>query len=188
LQPIYCSSCGKPNAPNAKFCNECAKPLYDATPAQQQQPYQHPGQQGVKPKRFSIGSILFWIISLGAIFYFITWSYERNFGQMRATIDSFMGWKPTPATKPLYEIPPPASSNTPKPDRTISMGQFNRLQSGMSYMEVIGVLGKEGNKVAESPKGKDQSMSYRWEAGGLASVSATFQNDKLVSKKQYGLD
>jgi hypothetical protein len=32
LPPVYCSSCGKPNTPNAKFCNECAKPIAQASP------------------------------------------------------------------------------------------------------------------------------------------------------------
>jgi hypothetical protein len=32
MQPFYCSSCGKQNAPDAKFCNECAKPMAYAPP------------------------------------------------------------------------------------------------------------------------------------------------------------
>jgi len=35
LPPLYCSSCGKPNAPDAKFCNECAKPMQQAPPPPQ---------------------------------------------------------------------------------------------------------------------------------------------------------
>jgi hypothetical protein len=34
MHPMYCSSCGKPNASDAKFCNECAKPLFYAQPVQ----------------------------------------------------------------------------------------------------------------------------------------------------------
>jgi hypothetical protein len=32
MQPFYCSSCGKQNPPDAKFCNECAKPMVQAPP------------------------------------------------------------------------------------------------------------------------------------------------------------
>jgi predicted amidophosphoribosyltransferase len=37
MQPIYCLSCGKPNTPDAKFCNECAKPLFYTKPEVQPQ-------------------------------------------------------------------------------------------------------------------------------------------------------
>lgn len=69
----------------------------------------------------------------------------------------------------------------------ITMAKYNQIKTGMSYRQVVGILGKEGTEVTSNKVMGITTVMYQWDAGFMANMNATFQNDKLMSKAQLGL-
>ena len=75
----------------------------------------------------------------------------------------------------------------------ITKANFDLIKKDMTYAEVVEILGKEGELMSESEFGDMRTVMYQWKAtkkdkGSMgANMNAMFQNDKLISKAQYGL-
>ncbi len=80
-------------------------------------------------------------------------------------------------------------ATTPAPTKTtgVTLENFNKIQTGMSYRQVVAILGEEGTVMSENEIAGYRTVLYQWKGGVLANMNATFQNDKLVSKAQFGL-
>ena len=64
---------------------------------------------------------------------------------------------------------------------------YARLQSGDNYATAVAKLGCEGSEISRSDIPDYFTVMYMWEGKPLgANMSATFQNDKLISKAQLG--
>ncbi|MEF3311764.1 DUF3862 domain-containing protein [Paenibacillus sp. GYB004] len=73
---------------------------------------------------------------------------------------------------------------------TITKEQYDKINNGMKYKEVVQIVGGEGEIVSESgEKGsKMYAMGVTYEGkGGSGSASFVFLGDELKSKSQYGL-
>lgn len=76
----------------------------------------------------------------------------------------------------------------------VTMEKFSKIQNGMSYKEVVSIIGSEGELISqnhiEGAPGVMASIDtamYTWSNKSLSNMNATFQNDKLMSKAQLGL-
>ena len=87
---------------------------------------------------------------------------------------------------------------TQDPDTYIDMDEYNKIKVGMTYKEVVKIIGCEG-KVSSSADFSDGSVvNYGWssknmggdEYGGTVTYGATisFVDGKVTSKMQIGLD
>jgi tetratricopeptide (TPR) repeat protein len=72
------------------------------------------------------------------------------------------------------------------PGPTIS--DFNRIEAGMSYQEVTGILRGPGELVAESESGGRKYEDYKWDSGGYGICKVTFINGKVDTKVQTNLE
>ena len=75
--------------------------------------------------------------------------------------------------------------NSPK----ISKIEFEALKAGMTYEEVVVIVGSEGELLSQvNITGYDTRM-YTWKGEGSigANANVTFQNNVLTSKAQFGL-
>ena len=74
-------------------------------------------------------------------------------------------------------------------DRTVTMAEFDRLQTGMSYAEAVSIIGFEGTEVSRSDMAGVSTVMYDWVNPGFsgANMNAMFQDGALVSKAQAGL-
>lgn len=92
---------------------------------------------------------------------------------------------PTPTPTPTPAPEPP--KNSPK----ISKAEFDQIQNGMSYEEIVKIIGGEGEIMSEAgEKGSPYySVLYKYEGEGEFGANANFmfQGGKLLSKAQYGL-
>jgi hypothetical protein len=83
------------------------------------------------------------------------------------------------------------SSNASKassPTAAVTMESYNRLKNGMTYAQVVQVLGKDGEELSSSDIGGIKTIMYKWDGNGFgANMNAMFQNNKLMSKAQFGL-
>ncbi|TWG90352.1 uncharacterized protein DUF3862 [Mesorhizobium sp. J18] len=70
----------------------------------------------------------------------------------------------------------------------VTMAQYSELQTGMSYAEAVQILGCDGEEMSSSEIAGIKTVMLMWEGESLgANMNAMFQNDKLVSKAQFGL-
>lgn len=95
---------------------------------------------------------------------------------------------PTDAPPPT-EVPP--TTVPPTEDSTgVTLANFNKLQSGMSYEEVVAILGEEGTVLSQTDIAGFSTVMYQWFGEGSlgANMNAMFQNGEMVSKAQFGLE
>lgn len=90
---------------------------------------------------------------------------------------------PTPAPTPA-----PAPVNSP----SMTMAEFNAIQNGMSYEQVVQIVGGPGEKMSESgsPGEEYYTVMYMWEGEGSlgANANSMFQGGALINKAQFGLE
>lgn len=79
----------------------------------------------------------------------------------------------------------------PKSSPKISLDEFNQIQTGMTYQQVVDIIGSEGTVLSETDIGEPQYKTtiYTWEGSGSlgANANITIQDGKVISKAQFGL-
>lgn len=78
-------------------------------------------------------------------------------------------------------------------DSSITLSEFNSLRTGMTYLEVVDIIGGYGTLLSETDLGiglEYITKIYQWDGEGSlgANANVTFQGGKLISKAQYGLN
>lgn len=81
---------------------------------------------------------------------------------------------------------PPPKTQRPQ----VTLNQFNQIREGMSYSEVVKILGMEGKIAHEKQTVRDTFKSYGWKLEGarFTYIDITFKNDRMLSKSHYGLE
>lgn len=76
----------------------------------------------------------------------------------------------------------------------VSLSEYNRIQNGMSYRDVVAIIGTEGTEISsnhiDGVPGVIEDIDtvmYEWRNPSGAGMNAIFQNNRLVSKSQFGL-
>lgn len=86
---------------------------------------------------------------------------------------------------------PVSPAPTPEKKTSITKGDFDKMQNGMTYEQVVQAIGVEGELMSESGQKGDQyyTVMYEWKGSGDlgANANAMFQGNKLQSKAQFGL-
>ncbi|MED4586688.1 DUF3862 domain-containing protein [Brevibacillus choshinensis] len=94
----------------------------------------------------------------------------------------------TPAAVPVTA---PAPAPKPENEGTMSKAEFDEIQNGMTYEEVVAIVGGPGEMLSESGNKGDQFYTemYMWKGeGGIgANANAMFQSGKMTNKSQFGL-
>ena len=94
--------------------------------------------------------------------------------------------------EPAKEEGKPEKKKESKNKPGISKKEFDQLKSGMSYEEVVKIVGSEGEVLSESGnEGEDlHTVMYSWEgeSGWGSNANAMFQGGKLNTKAQMGLE
>lgn len=79
----------------------------------------------------------------------------------------------------------------PANDPRISKAEFDKIENGMTYEEVVKIIGGEGEVMSEvGEKGTEYytvMYTYDGESGLGSNANFMFQNGKLTSKAQFGL-
>lgn len=73
----------------------------------------------------------------------------------------------------------------PAPRSALTRRDFHRLQQGMTYSQVVDVLGRDGQVMFETGVG----AGYQWvNPDGYSNITLYFHQDRLDSKVQFGLE
>ena len=69
----------------------------------------------------------------------------------------------------------------------VTKSQYNQIDDGMSYQTVCDIIGTPGNEMSRSQIASITTAMYSWRNSNGSSMTAMFQNDRLISKSQFGL-
>jgi len=84
--------------------------------------------------------------------------------------------------------PEPASTTAPaRPSSGLTYENYLRLKEGMTYAEVVEILGTTGEELSRSDIAGYTTVMYSWQKWTGANMNAMFQNGRLVTKAQFGL-
>lgn len=82
----------------------------------------------------------------------------------------------------------PTSSQTSENTRA-TLEKFNQIQTGMTYQEVVEIMGEEGTLSTESSYGNQTMQIYYWYAkNGISNATISFTNGIVSAKSQIGLE
>ena len=71
----------------------------------------------------------------------------------------------------------------------ITLDDFNKISTGMSYEEVKNIIGNDGTIVSDSQVSDTHMIIYSWYGKDkISNANFSFQNDKLINKTQIGLE
>jgi hypothetical protein len=172
-QVNLCTRCGSPNdIIDVRFCHACGSPMHKTS------------------NRWAIILILFAAVSfVGLVALFVIVNTINAKKRPNQTDVKAVWASPTPTLM--------ASSRTNEYSSTssveatsgagVTMSNYNRIQTGMTYARVCQILGKGGTELSRNKIAGYETVMYQWEGDGLANMNAIFQNDKLVQKAQFGL-
>lgn len=93
------------------------------------------------------------------------------------------------SSSPSTSSSPAANSSPASSDKKtgLTLDKFNQIKNGMSYKEVVDIIGTEGAQIASSGEGKYKVESYKWDGENFQYILITFMGEKMYSKNQNGL-
>lgn len=73
---------------------------------------------------------------------------------------------------------------------TITLGEFYEIETGMTYQEVVQIIGCDGELSSESSLLDSTYQIYTWKGNGTigANANISFTNGRVTSKAQAGLE
>lgn len=71
--------------------------------------------------------------------------------------------------------------------KLITLSEFNRVQTGMSYSEVKEIIGSDGTLQSENQSGNYRFSLFKWDGRGISGASMMFEDGVLYQKSQFGL-
>lgn len=78
--------------------------------------------------------------------------------------------------------------------KKVTMSAYSRVSTGMSYFDVVDVIGFHGEEISRSHMdgvpgvmSSVETVMYQWVNSDGSNMNAMFQNDKLIQKAQFGL-
>jgi hypothetical protein len=83
----------------------------------------------------------------------------------------------------IAPAPAPVAAAAP----AVTKAKYDQLRTGMKYAEAAKILGSPGEEMSSSQLAGIKTAMYRWQNDDFSSLTAMFQNDKLVTKSQFRL-
>jgi hypothetical protein len=73
---------------------------------------------------------------------------------------------------------------------TVSAAQYQKIETGMSYSKVVGILGCEGDEMSDSGTGSSKVVSYMWSGNGgvISNLVVLINQGKVMAKSKSGLN
>lgn len=77
---------------------------------------------------------------------------------------------------------------TPTAPASITLDKYEQIQTGMTLEEVQALMGEPGEETSRMEiEGAPPTFSHMWKNANGSNVGITFQDNKVVSKVQFGL-
>ena len=73
-------------------------------------------------------------------------------------------------------------------DNKVTLEKFNKIKTGMTYEQVVEIIGEEGTLDSETELMNVKTQIYHWYAKNhMSNAIITFSNNKVTSKTQTAL-
>jgi hypothetical protein len=79
------------------------------------------------------------------------------------------------------------TSSTSGSKSDLTMERYNQIKNGMTYKQVVEIIGREGTETMSSGEGKYKVTSYKWDGENYQFITCVFMGDKMTSKVQANL-
>lgn len=87
---------------------------------------------------------------------------------------------------PDVETPTP---ETPRPSGGVTLANFERVKTGMTYAQVSEIFGAPGDLSMETDIVGTKMEIYSWRAAtGFGNATISFRDGRVASKAQFGLE
>ncbi len=70
----------------------------------------------------------------------------------------------------------------------IEYSDYSQVRTGMSYREVVSIIGVEGAEISSFNMYDIENTIYQWKNSNGSNITLTFQNGRLTTKIQFGLN
>lgn len=167
-----CSNCKHSNLDDANFCSKCNNPF----------PQKKKSTNSAIIALVAVGAIIAACVLCGVIGMLTNQTNQDK--TPRDTAES----TPATVTTPFVEVDKEATPKPTEEENKVTAENFKRLKNGMTYEQVVEILGKEGELMSENEIAGTKTEMYQWKAGMMANMNAMFQNGKMISKAQFGLE
>ena len=170
-----CNKCGCICDDTQNFCNQCGNNLNAApqqpTPQYPIQPQYVPAPQPPKKKKkwWIIIVVILVICVLGSLASMGNNDANESTSDNTSTSDS--------------------AKDTTENSKYITLEEYNKIESGMTYDEVKEIIGSDGELLSTSSMNDYTISIYVWYGEGMigANANVTFTNGKVTGKAQAGL-
>ena len=82
----------------------------------------------------------------------------------------------------------PTGSDIVQEQTKVTLEKFNKIETEMTYKQVVDIIGEEGTISTESSYGNQSMKVYYWYASNrIANATVSFMNGKVTAKSQIGL-
>ncbi len=75
------------------------------------------------------------------------------------------------------------SDSTSSESGSLTLSNFNKIELGADYEDVVKILGSDGSETSSSSIGGSGRKSYKWEGEKFTRIYANFKDNKVISKK-----
>jgi hypothetical protein len=81
------------------------------------------------------------------------------------------------------------AAKAPKFPTKVTKGQYNRIDMGMSYSQIVAILGPPHEELSSSEMMGTYTVMYMWEGTSLdGNMNVILQDGKVIHKAQFGLE
>lgn len=82
------------------------------------------------------------------------------------------------------------SSSTDSEKSAVTYANFEKIENGMTYAQVVEIFGEDGKVLSEVDMGEEEyktTIYYWYDDTGIANCNVTFQGGVVIAKAQVGL-
>jgi hypothetical protein len=161
---MVCPNCAAPVALAALFCSACGTPI-----PRTQSPKRSVGSQlarGLVYAFLGIGGLIFCLAIFGMLL-------QHGAGTSGSA---------TPSSGQHYR-----DTVSRRSASGVSLAAYMQIENGMSYGQVQEIIGTAGEEISSSNIAGYSTVMYSWKNWNGSNMNAMFQNDRLVTKAQFGL-
>lgn len=201
---VNCSQCGAVFSAGANYCSKCGAALTAPVTSsnaptpndeQSQELNDAPPSTSLTPARkTSSAAVIGYAFLVIAVLYIIS----KGLSAADTSTSNSSATSPENSASSSSQSQPSKAQveRARRESAKATLTEFNALTTGMTYAEVVRIIGSEGTVMSSThtdgiPGIMDpiDTVMYTWEgSGGFgANMNAMFQNDKLMSKAQLGL-